>query len=122
MAVAQSEFARFVHLAREACNIKLGPSNAMLSMFRHVRVFTRALPKVTFCDVERSVLERTRVPARCCEVGAQLGERHADRYEEPHFVEGRADGVRVAACLLDRAEQLARISCPRLDLLVLATF
>ena len=40
LAVAQSEFARFVHLARKALNIKLGLSNAMLSLFSHMGDFT----------------------------------------------------------------------------------
>ena len=41
MAVAQSEFARFVHLARKALNIKLGLSNAMLSLFSHIGAISR---------------------------------------------------------------------------------
>jgi hypothetical protein len=43
LAVAQSEFRRFVHLARKALNIKLGLSNAMLSLFSHMGDFTRRL-------------------------------------------------------------------------------
>ena len=68
LAVARSEFARFVHLAREACNIKLGPRNAMLSVFWHVRVFTRVHPKVTFCKSERPVLD----VAQSCDAHATL--------------------------------------------------
>jgi hypothetical protein len=68
LAVARSEFARFVHLAREACNIKLGPRNAMLSVFWHVRVFTRVHPKVTFCKSQRHVLD----VAQSCDAHATL--------------------------------------------------
>ena len=52
LAVARSEFARFVHLAREACNIKLGPSNAKLSPLLYLRDFTLTHPNVTFCNAE----------------------------------------------------------------------
>ena len=50
LAVAQSEFARFVHLARKALNIKLGLSNAMLSLFSHMGDFTPVHAKPSFCS------------------------------------------------------------------------
>ena len=68
MAVAQSEFASFAHLAREAYNIKLGPRNAMFLVFTHLRAFTHAHPKVTFCKVERPVPD----VAQSCDARATL--------------------------------------------------
>ena len=50
LAIAQSEFRRFVHLARKAFNIKLGLSNAMLSLFSHMGDFTPVHAKPSFCS------------------------------------------------------------------------
>ena len=46
----RNEFARFVHLARKAFNIKLGLSNAMLSLFSHMGDFTPVHAKPSFCS------------------------------------------------------------------------
>jgi hypothetical protein len=50
-----------------------GESNAMFSVFSHVRVFTRAHPKVTFCEVERSVLEGRATRLQKSKTGVRWG-------------------------------------------------
>ena len=55
--VARSEFVFVIYHAQKACDIKLGPRNAKLSLLFHLRVFTRAHSNVTFCNAERPVLD-----------------------------------------------------------------
>ena len=66
--VARSEFVFVIYHAQKACNIKLGPRNAKLSLLLHLRVFTRAHSNVTFCNAERPDLD----VAQSCNTNATL--------------------------------------------------